>query len=336
MSKETPENDTKWISRMLYYILNTLQMSSQHDKMHLQHDRLFDSSNKVPPSFLTIAYAEIKQACDALRAGKNPQLRTIIESQGRVFIFQSTETDSTYSVTIEIENNITDGKPRRRGTKAKQTYTFEKGKYNCKETTSINMEGEEDLVITSIETFPLISKDRPSITQDGACVLVPKTNTEFSENQRNLIQQVFGASQKPEHLGVLAIALREGLAYKHYKFDKCIDSDYQKGSDCLLEQSMHQSMHGDNILFINYQHRPNPIDKHYETTIEVTTEGTTITTTINNVEIIVYSSYEEFIKNYIIGAPNYLDALKSTAKKLQELGVPFYEGQKRDTPHNGK
>ncbi len=332
MSKEAPENDTKWITRMLYYILNTLQMSSQHDKKHLQHDRLFDSSNKVPPSFLAIAYTEIKQACDALRAGKHPQLRTIIESQGRVFIFQSTETDSTYSVTIEVENNITDGKPRRRGTKAKQTFTFEKGKNNCKETTYINMEGEEELVKTSIETFPLISQDRPSIKQDGACVLVPKTDTKFSEDQINLIQQVFGASQKPEHLGVLAIALRKGLAYKHYKFDKCIDNDYQKGSDCLLEQSMHQSMHGDNILFINYQHRDNPIDKHYESTIEVTAEGTTITTTINNEKSIAYSSYEEFIENYIIGTPNYLDALKLTAKRLQELGVPFCEGQKKRCP----
>ena len=331
MSKEAPENDTKWIPQKLLDILNNLQM-------HLQRDSLFDSSNMVPTSFLTIAFDELKQKCDALPEGKYPELKTIIESQGRVFKFQSTETDSTYSVTIEVENNITDRKPRRRGTKVKQTFTFEKGKYKCKETTFINMEKEEDLVKTSTKTYPLISQDRPSITLDEACVLVPKTDTKFSEDQINLIQQVFGASQKPENLGVLAIALREGLAYKHYKIDMCKDSDYQKGSDCLLEQSMHQSMHGDNILFINYQHRDNPIGKHYEITIEVTAEGTTITTTINNVEIIAYSSYEEFIESLddIKGTANYLATLKSTAKKLQELGVPFCEGQKRDAPHNGK
>lgn len=317
MSIEKPKDNIEWAMKILIEKLQNLEQK------YGGHGNLFDKYTLVPNYYLKIVHDDIPYFC----RGSYPELNVKIETASKLFKCWSTETDSKYTVTVESEYNKTDGKPRRKGTKTKQIFTFEKEKRSCKEKTFINMEGEEELVLSYNETITPLNED--IIEYEWTRVQNSETKTEFTKEQKDLIQQVFGATQKPENLGVLATALREDLAYKHVK-------EIGPNGDLVAEESMWK----DNIIFIDYLHNPKPgyhnDEKDYKIIILVNSEGTKITAS-NNKGSISFSSYEEFIQQLdfeIANAKNghdnakYLEDLKSIAKKLQELGINIKESKK--------
>ena len=322
INKRKERNDAEWaiqqIENHLYYLDESKKES------YLCSFYLFDKKNRVPEEAIKHANKEIECNENSIRLknGEYPVLNTTANSQNRVFKCYSTENDSSYIVTFEIENNNTNGKPRRRGTKVKEVYTFPKKERQYTKETFINMEGEEELVPSYYETTTNINET--DIEHEYASINLQETKTEFSEEQLELISKLFKATQKDEHIPVLKTALDEELVYKHY-------IGIGPDGDFLAEECKWR----DNTLYFNYQNNPEPgyhtKPAAYEIVISVTPNGTEIDI-IDGLKVVYsYSSYEDFIEHLDIdmGTANYLDIIKSRVQKLQELGIPFSKGKNK-------
>lgn len=316
MTQKDKQNIIKWQVEELYNIIN--------QRIHLinkaEHTPIYGTN-------VILTMLDNQNIKYNAKNGKYPTINVEVhlKEENRLLACYSKETEDKYIVVLKItqEDNKHDKKPRDKGTRVDYIFTFDT-KEPCYTTEVFeNMSGKESLSPQYYERTTYISAD--DIETEQIKLEEPATIAESPDKQ---IKLFFVATQKDNHLPILATALANGLTYNH-------SIALSRGLDSFTETYNQK----DNAVLLKYQHNTKPYDqnKEYEIIIEVTPTGAKIYLLNNNETVFSYSSYEQFIEHLEIDmdSARYLDFLKARVQTLQELGIPLANSEKNETDSKG-